>query len=231
MILGEIPRIAVVIDKAYSMSRLREFSDQGASILEVRFDLLGLTLKESIDYIAELQKIRNVGLLGTIRENDSNARERINWFKELIPYVDAIDIEVEWPDKDLAVSVARDSHKKIVLSLHDFEKTPPESELDSLITEADNINADYTKIAVMAKSKNDVSRLMQFCSKHQEKKMVCISMGEHGSISRLTAPIFGSLYSYASIDSEVAPGILSLEQMIALYRQFYPGFKGNSIST
>jgi 3-dehydroquinate dehydratase len=44
-------------------------------------------------------------------------------------------------------------------------------------------------------------------------------MGKYGSLSRILSPLFGGLYTYASIRAgkEVAPGQISIENLRSIY--------------
>jgi 3-dehydroquinate dehydratase-1 len=48
----------------------------------------------------------------------------------------------------------------VVMSNHDFAKTPSEQEIENRLLKQDQMGADILKIAVMPKSKQDVFTLM-----------------------------------------------------------------------
>jgi 3-dehydroquinate dehydratase-1 len=91
------------------------------------------------------------------------------------------------------------------------------------VKKAKSQGADIIKIAAMARDAEDVARLMCFTAARSEN-MVSIAMGEHGAISRIIAPLFGSLFTYAFVDKAVAPGQIPLEELVKELKKYYPGF-------
>ena len=69
----------------------------------------------------------------------------------------------------------------------------------------------------MAHNEQDVLDLMNytrgFKTLNPEQEYVTISMGKVGKISRLTADLTGSSWSYARVGDESAPGQIPLENM------------------
>ena len=75
----------------------------------------------------------------------------------------------------------------------------------------------YSHREVMAHNEQEVLDLMNytrgFKTLNPEQDYVTISMGKVGKISRLTADLTGSSWSYASVGEESAPGQIPLENM------------------
>lgn len=104
--------------------------------------------------------------------------------------------------------------KKIV-SYHDWEKTPA----DLLGIEKElRAHGDIVKIVTMAHSLQDNRASLQLLETVQAPT-ISFAMGEKGRLSRILAPLFGSLWSYASSaeGEETAPGQLTVAEMRALY--------------
>ena len=87
------------------------------------------------------------------------------------------------------------------------------SELQARIAESDLL----VKVAVMAHTEQDVLDLMNytrgFKTLNPEQEYVTISMGKVGKVSRITADVTGSSWSFASLDEASAPGQISLASM------------------
>jgi 3-dehydroquinate dehydratase-1 len=80
--------------------------------------------------------------------------------------------------------------------------------------------ADVCKVVTTAKSVNDNLAVLNFVSKAcKSVRTVCFSMGERGRISRLMAPLFGSFFTFASLErgEETASGQLTIEEMKVVY--------------
>lgn len=140
-------------------------------------------------------------------------------FSELIPLVDCIDIEIDTPINKDVIALAR--KKKIMISEHNYKKTPTEVGLQKIVSTSRTLGADIIKIATLANSQRDVIRLLSFCNA-QKEPIVAISMGDLGTISRITAPLFGSLFSYGFIGSSVAPGQISAIALVNYFKRLYP---------
>lgn len=107
-----------------------------------------------------------------------------------------------------------------IISWHDFEKTP--DNLDLLFEKLSRIPGTYYKIATFAQSTTDALRMLNFTKKiNQKENRLCgICMGEYGISTRILSPIVGQPFTYASPGEgkEVAPGQLSVNEMIQVYR-------------
>lgn len=108
---------------------------------------------------------------------------------------------------------------KLIISHHNFSETP--ANLDALLTTMQKLEGHYYKIAVTAKNATDALRFLCW-TKKSNGNLIAISMGEHGQLSRILAPIIKSPFTYASIDESgtTAPGQLLAKTLCELYR--YP---------
>ncbi len=132
--LGEIPRVVAVIDEFLDMHRIAALAKTGADILEMRFDLLGDDIPSLCVYVDKIKKTTNFPCIGTIRETDGNRHKRMDMFKSVIPFVDAVDIEI---DASIAQQViAHAAGKTVIVSEHDFEKTPDIAHLHAIADRA-----------------------------------------------------------------------------------------------
>jgi 3-dehydroquinate dehydratase-1 len=50
-------------------------------------------------------------------------------------------------------------------------------------------------------------------------------MGDFGKISRVMAPVFGSLFTYGFLHSSVAPGQLPVAKLVEELALYYPGYE------
>src|SRR6266404_4036507 len=102
---------------------------------------------------------------------------------------------------------------KILLSVHDFERTPP---LPRRLVHARRGEADAIKIAARALTISDSLRLLRLA--RDSKDAVSVPMGEIGLPARLLALREGSALAYAPVAQATAPGQVSLDEMKHLYR-------------
>lgn len=172
-------------------------------------------------FISAIKKETGFACIATLRETQKNKNNRLDIFKSIIPLVDAIDIEIDAKINRQVIALAKKI--TVIVSEHDFEKTPATNKLQKLVDNADFLGADIIKLATMAKSSADVARLMAFTSA-TKKNLVTIAMGDSGKVSRVIAPLFGSLFTYGFVTKSVAPGQIPVKELIEEMRKYYPEF-------
>lgn len=142
--------------------------------------------------------------------------------------VDLVDVELG-RGEDVLQELIQAAHKRnaaVIVSCHDFERTPSREEMVSLMCRMQELGADIPKLAVMPRSDSDVIALInathEMRMEHSSTPVITMSMGIMGSITRLGGEIFGSAVTFASTGQESAPGqigITELRQMLAILSQ------------
>lgn len=133
--------------------------------------------------------------------------------------VDLIDLELFLCEKQMGELIPRIQRlgAKVILSNHDFEKTPAKEELIRRLCSMQDAGADLAKIAVMPQSSKDVLTLleasleMQDC--HTKTPVITMSMSPVGAVSRLCGETFGSAVTFGSAGQDSAPGQLPAEEL------------------
>jgi 3-dehydroquinate dehydratase-1 len=127
-----------------------------------------------------------------------------------------VDIEVEAPDsyKMELAEKARAKGCKVIVSYHDYRRTPPEAELRQIIRWCFDSGADIAKIACMAQNDGDNARLLGLLD-GSAGKVIVIGMGMKGRVTRIAAPLLGSPFTYASAGGgkETAEGQMDRETL------------------
>lgn len=190
-----------------------------ADIIEWRADYLP---KEAILQVAPaiFEKFAGRELVFTLRtrseggEIDLSPEEYIHLIKEVAQFYqpDYIDFEY-YSYKDVFEEML--DFPNLVLSYHNFQETP--ENMMEILSELTILNPKLVKVAVMAHTEQDVLDLMNytrgFKTLNPEQEYVTISMGKEGKVSRITADVTGSSWSFASLDEVSAPGQISLASM------------------
>lgn len=190
-----------------------------ADIIEWRADYLP---KEAILQVAPVifEKFAGRELVFTLRtrseggEIDLSTEEYIHLIKEVAQFYqpDYIDFEY-YSYKDVFEEML--DFPNLVLSYHNFQETP--ENMMEILSELTILNPKLVKVAVMAHTEQDVLDLMNytrgFKTLNPEQEYVTISMGKVGKVSRITADVTGSSWSFASLDEVSAPGQISLASM------------------
>lgn len=221
------PHLAVVITDLAS-ERRTEFPDGAVDVVELRIDKFSNITPDAIRETC--QAYRHIPLLATIRQSlegggwEGTNTERRKLFKAILPYVDAIDIELASGDVK-TVQLAKDAGKVVIASSHDFEKTPSERELALRRRKAlYELGADYFKIAATADSEAELGRLVKLVTRFkQDKNTIAVAMGSYGPLSRVVLPALGSRLTYASVSKvAVAPGQMDYLETRGLLDKLYP---------
>ncbi|MEF8812287.1 MAG: type I 3-dehydroquinate dehydratase [Halovenus sp.] len=139
--------------------------------------------------------------------------------------VTAVDVElaaVRAGDAGHVLSTAREHDVRTVVSVHDFESTPPPDTLRSLLASACE-HGDIGKLAVTARSRDDVLDLLTVTRDLTAagQRVATMAMGEAGRHSRAVAPLYGSCLGYAPVDpaAATAPGQYTLGTLRRLVDQ------------
>ena len=230
--LGKIPRVALVLSCQKDLNFVKKAKARGIDILEVRIDRLKNINKEPVLKFIKAVKKTGLPVIATVRSRAEGAlkniadNKRLELLEAVLPLVNAVDIELS--SKTILkkiVKKARTFKKKVIISYHNFKKTPTDKDLGSLINKAKKAGADIVKIAVQPKNKKDVIRLMNWTLKHKNKNLITIAMGTQGTISRVLFPFAGSVLTYACKYRAVAPGQIPLDVLNQQLKLFYPGIR------
>lgn len=200
----------------------------GADFVEVRFDFL--KPRDVIDTISLIGEDRGRCVF-TLRSKEQGGRfsgteeERVHLLRKLAeakPML--VDIELHTlRSNDRLADYLELASIPVLVSWHDFEKTPSNDELSSILTEM-RIFSTYVKIVTTSKSVADSVRVMNLYKGAIGLHPIIFAMGEPGILTRVLSVLYGAPYAYATLSKAVAPGQLTLEQM----RNLYDGIKSNS---
>lgn len=222
-----LPKICIPLTGKNITSILDEIND----LNQVDHDLAELRIDfyEDVDDFSKvvdlLKKIREIyfkPLLFTFRtkkEGGVHDMSEENYF-ELIHMatdsglIDMVDIELFSHEESLrkAVAFAHEKHIKVVMSNHDFHKTPDKDEIIKRLVKMQENGADISKIAVMPTCDDDVLELLSATMEVKNKygfPCITMSMGRLGAITRLSGELFGSCMTFAVVKNTSAPGQIS----------------------
>ncbi|WP_066150838.1 type I 3-dehydroquinate dehydratase [Halalkalibacter krulwichiae] len=105
---------------------------------------------------------------------------------------------------------------RLILSYHNFERTPEATVLMDKCIAAKENSADLVKLAVMSQSLDDVMLLMQVtqeAAKSTTLPLVTISMGKYGAITRMFGFVFGSTITFGVGQNSSAPGQIPVDDL------------------
>ena len=109
-------------------------------------------------------------------------------------------------------NMLKKSKTPLLISEHDFKKTPKFSDLLNKIKQMSKFSPNI-KIVTTAKTTDDSTRVLQLYSKKGKINLIAFSMGDAGRISRILSLYLGSPYTYVSLGKPVAPGQFSVDEV------------------
>lgn len=202
---------------------LLEGSEPRIQMAEIRLDRCPLDIEE----IESLFSSSDTPLVATCRVVDDGNGTWEEAEEKLTAAVEAgaafLDLEIEAP-KEVGKRLRRvctEYGTTMIRSSHFFTGTPSDDVLRNTVEKCRKFGGEIVKIAAMAKSGEDVARVLGLYSQEQtsqrQAELIAFSMGETGRASRLECLRLGSPFTYAALnDNEAAaPGQWTYSEMIA----------------
>ncbi|RHP47997.1 MULTISPECIES: type I 3-dehydroquinate dehydratase [unclassified Clostridium] len=136
---------------------------------------------------------------------------------------DLVDVEIFTGD-DVVRTILDTAHSAgvpVVASSHNFQSTPAQEEILSILGKMDQMGADVLKIAVMPQSRKDVLTLLsatEEMDRRTTRPLITMSMGPVGMISRLCGEVFGSALTFGSVGKASAPGQVNANDLAGVLK-------------
>lgn len=202
---------------------LLEGSEPRIQMAEIRLDRCPLDIEE----IESLFSSSDTPLVATCRVVDDGNGTWEEAEEKLTAAVEAgaafLDLEIEAP-KEVGKRLRRactEYGTTMIRSSHFFAGTPSDDVLRNTVEKCRKFGGEIVKIAAMAKSGEDVARVLGLYSQEQtsqrQAELIAFSMGETGRASRLECLRLGSPFTYAALNGNeaAAPGQWTYFEMIA----------------
>jgi 3-dehydroquinate dehydratase-1 len=137
-----------------------------------------------------------------------------------------VDLELAWGEERVTrlVNLAKEQGIGVVISKHDFEKTPPTEEIAQTLVQMKKLGADLPKYAVMPQNPGDVLALLSATWKayQQVGPVITMAMGELGKVTRAAGGVFGSCLTFGAGQNASAPGQMEAEDLRAILEDLQP---------
>lgn len=233
-VIGEgIPKICVPIvgkNENELLSEVEALKAVSVDVVEWRMDWFE-GIEDLVAAKAMLKTLRNalgdLPILATFRSKNEGGERSVPtaYYVELNKAIaeskdaDMIDVELFTGDAEVKeiVTAAHACDVKVVMSNHDFDKTPAYEEIISRLTKMQELDADIPKIAVMPTCKSDVLTLLSATNdmheQHADRPIITMSMAGTGVISRLCGEVFGSALTFGAAKKASAPGQMGVEDL------------------
>lgn len=122
-------------------------------------------------------------------------------------------IDLEWNrGVDFITALAGEVQQmgaKVIVSFHDFVRTPEKIQLLELVYHMQKTGADMTKVAVMPQSERDVLTVLDLSltlKERADRPYITMAMSRIGAVSRLCGGLTGSAVTFAAAGKTSAPG-------------------------
>ena len=199
-----------------SLKKALEKSD----IAEVRFDYLKKSdipivledIKKNLSRCVCTLRPKSEGGLFIGKEDERKSILRL--LAEYNPFLLDVEFNTIQKDKKL-VRYLKKTKCRILVSWHDFKKTPSDSQLKNKFNKMRKFS-NMVKIVTVAKNVSDASRLLSLYSIRSESKIVAFCMGDPGKFSRILCLHLGSPFTYVSLGKAIAPGQFSVDEIKSL---------------
>lgn len=220
------PKIAVLITGKSSNDIIKQAEtimySNNADLIEWRIDFFD-QVEDAEKLVETAKKLRQVmsemPLLTTFRTHFEGGVKKLSeeeYFdicRVLIKEkaTDLLDLELFRKTSKLKeiIAEAHENNIYIIMSNHDFDKTPATSELERRLTLMKTYGADIAKIAVMPNSARDVLNLL-LATDNMKYKLNCplitMAMGDLGKVTRISGEVFGSCLTFGTVGDASAPG-------------------------
>lgn len=237
VVIGEgMPKICVPLVGATAEELMREAEELltlGADVAEWRIDFFeeAENLEAVLSALAGIRSaIPDIPLIFTFRSaREGGEREISNEYYAKLNraaaesgMADLIDVELFAGD-DIVTPLIEWAHEhgvRVVVSNHDFHKTPSKEEIVARLRKMQELGGDLPKIAVMPLHAGDVLTLLDATrimnEQFADRPIITMSMAGKGMISRLAGELFGSALTFGSAKKASAPGQLPVAELRGL---------------
>ncbi|MGM9947444.1 type I 3-dehydroquinate dehydratase [Floccifex sp.] len=187
-----------------------------------------LNVEKALEAIYLIRNLlKDIVLLATFRtlkeggEMDISNEDYVSLNKVIIDskQIDFVDVECFTGEKEVKeiIDYAHENGVYVIMSNHDFDKTPSYDEIIYRLRKMQEYNADIPKIALMPQNKEDVLTLLKatkdMSEKYADRPIITMSMSGMGVISRLAGEVFGSCLTFGAAKKASAPGQINVNEL------------------
>ena len=215
-----LPIVETTVEKAlFAIRRVNRWAD----LIELRADYLRRV------NLAPLLENRREPFIVTNRRKEEGGKYKGDERKRLSVLREAIDLGSDYIDVELATErsllrrlIGNKGRTQVILSFHDFQRTPSVKELRRLCGQMTQLGADVVKIVSFARAWEDNLTILSLIpyARERRQKIVAFCMGEKGKISRAFSPFLGAAWTYASLNRNKAsaPGQLTVVEIKEIWK-------------
>jgi len=132
-----------------------------------------------------------------------------------------VDVDSSSPLAVAAIPELKSLGAEVILSFHDFSKTPSPNELKEVLCSQIKAGSDICKVVTTAVHPHDNLSIFHFLEEESSgTRLVSFAMGQLGVPSRILSPLFGAEFTFASISeaSKTADGQLTIDNLRSVWQ-------------
>lgn len=219
--------IPIQAETVEELKKILPLAERDADLVEIWLDhLKNCTSKDLTGIIKNLKKPLIVVCKGA-KEKGQWRRSEEKRVRLLIQAsllgADFVDVGLHTKTELIKkIKEGKKSKTQLIISYHNFKKTPSLKILKKAAVKALELGADLVKIATFANDKVDNYTIFEllcwFNSTYPKKKIIALCMGKHGQLSRIHNTYFGSFLTFAALgkNQKSAAGQLTVTEIKAL---------------
>ncbi|KAL3148664.1 hypothetical protein ABBQ38_014082 [Trebouxia sp. C0009 RCD-2024] len=209
---------------AEAITEIEQIAEEGADLIELRLDMLTDFSVER--HLQQLLATTNVPKIVTMRpvweggKYDGPEPQRLAVLKyAALLGASHVDVELKVASYFFAGGGAVPAETKVILSSHNFDNTPSDKALETILQQMWASGADVAKIATTATDITDCARVLTLL-KTSQGPCIALCMGDRGQPTRMLAAKYGGYLTFGSLGGgkESAPGQPTLRQLRQMYR-------------
>lgn len=195
---------------------LSAISQKKPDLVEFRLD--NLTNSGTLEEIAKKKACPAIA-------TDKSCRDIATTKKLLLEAASAgfefVDLDSASPLTRATIPELKSRGAEVILSFHDFSKTPSPNELKETLYSQIKTGSDICKIVTTAVHPHDNLSILHFLEEESSKtRLVSFAMGQQGIPSRILSPLFGAEFTFASLSeaSKTADGQLTIDTLRSVWQ-------------
>jgi 3-dehydroquinate dehydratase-1 len=218
IMLGTVPRVVGTVSQPATLAQLATGTERDCDIVEIRLDLIGASTPHWIEQAKAIEG-RGLPVIVTIRLMEEGGQwkqtdqSRLPLFESALRQLTSADIELRSPLIEKVSTLAYQRRRPLIVSYHDFKKTPLRDELRKIMMGAANYGS-VVKIATFTKTEGDLAALRTLFLGNCSASICVLGMGPLGPQTRTEFPKLGSCLTYGYLDAPVAPGQVSARELM-----------------
>lgn len=218
--LGAVPRVvgtlATLPAGRGSISRFKAECD----LVELRLDLIGP--EKAWEGFVEHLRQEGLPTLLTIRLEAEGGRwrgtetDRHKLLTRRSGSFSGIDLELSSPNARALARQMKSAGKVLIVSYHNFERTPSAPELRKVVEDASEF-ASLVKIVTRVNAVSDLKIFASLLKTRWPVPLCLMGMGPLGISTRKSLPLLGSALTYGYLDRPVAPNQPAAKELLRYF--------------